>query len=401
MKRKGSPIVVVCIGLVLMATSMLLFPPHSTAAASKTLKIGCLLTMTGWHSVFDLVEDRDLKVVAQMINDKGGLTIKGEKYNIELVTEDGKSTLDGITAAATRLTFDKGVKFVVGPNAFWSIASSPVFEPNKVLHVSGSCQTQPGEMDGTTPYGFLGHNTAMGTASIDMQALKKEFPSAKTLALVTPDDGALSYLVPKLTKLAEMNGYKVVGTTLYSNEMADYTPLATKINAMKADAVYMKNGPPQAGAGIIKALRQTGNNKPFVCSILTAGSDLVGIMGNDKEIATNVIALGLDPKAPNNPPMVNEILKKNGQKGPIFLLIPNALYVLTRVIQAADSTDPAVVKAKWESMDKVETLFGTGLMCGDQTYGIKHHAVGHPWAYQTIMDGKVRHAPWLSAPRVP
>jgi hypothetical protein len=69
-------------------------------------KVGYLLTLTGWHSVFDLVEERDLKIVGQIINEKGGLTIKGEKYKIELVGEDGKSTLDGITAAATRLTFD-------------------------------------------------------------------------------------------------------------------------------------------------------------------------------------------------------------------------------------------------------------------------------------------------------
>jgi len=405
MERKKTLTVVVSISLTVMLVSMLLLAAPGAAqqktSQAKTLKIGCLLTLTGWHSVFDLVEERDLKIVAQIINEKGGLTIKGEKYNIELVAEDGKSTLDGITAAATRLTFDKQVKFVVGPNAFWTMAASPVFEPNKVMHVSGASTTQPGELDSTTPYGFLGHNSSVGGCLIDVQALKREFPNAKKVAIVTPDDGAIPYLVPKLKKILELNGYSVAGDTVgFPNEMIDYSPIAAKLNAIKdADAVYMKNGAPPAGANMIKALRQLGNNKPFVCSILTAGNDLLGIMG--KEVATNVIAVGLAPEAPNNPPLVNEIFKRGGQKPPIFLLVPNALWVLTKVIQAADSLDPAVVKAKWESMDKVDTLFGTGIMCGDQTYGIKHHAVSHPWAYQKIMDGKISYGPWIPASVIP
>jgi ABC-type branched-subunit amino acid transport system substrate-binding protein len=281
------------------------------------------------------------------------------------------------------------------------MAASPVFEPNKVLHVSGACTTQPGELDSTTPYGFLGHNTSVGGCLIDVQALKREYPKAKKVAIVTPDDGAIPYLVPKLKKIFELNGYTVVGETVgYPNEMVDYSPIGAKLNAIKdADAIFMKNGAPQSGASIIKALRQLGNNKPFVCSILTAGTDLLGIMG--KEVATNVIAVGLDPNAPNNPSLVNEIFKRSGEKPPIFLLVPNSLWVLTKVIQAADSLDPAVVKAKWESMDKVDTLFGTGIMCGDQTYGIKHHAVSHPWAYQKIMGGKVSFGPWLAASVIP
>ena len=107
MERKKTLTVVVCISLTVMLVSMLLLAAPGAAqqktSQAKTLKIGCLLCLTGWYSVFDAVEERDLKIVAQMINEKGGLTIKDKKYNIELVGEDGKSTLDGITAAANRL----------------------------------------------------------------------------------------------------------------------------------------------------------------------------------------------------------------------------------------------------------------------------------------------------------
>ena len=406
MERKKSLTQVACICLVLVLASVLLLAPQGTAqtktSQTKTLKIGYLLCLTGFLSVFDAAEERDLKIVAQMINEKGGLTVRGEKYNIELVGEDGKSTLDGVTAAAMMLTFDRRVKFVIGPNAFFTIAASPVFEPNKVLHVSGCCTTQPGELDSSTPYGFLGHNSTMGGCLIDVQAMKKEYPNVKKIAIVTPDDGCKQYAVPKIRKIVELNGYTVVGDIVaYPNEMVDYSPIAAKLNAIKdAEAIYHKNGIPQAGANIIKGLRQLGNTKPYLCSQLTEGNDLLGIMGTG-EAATNVIAVGLAPDDPGNPPLVNEVFNRTGRKRPMFLITPNALWVLAKVIQAADSLDPAVVKAKWESMDKVDTLYGTGIMSGDQTYGIKHHAVSHPFAYQKIMNSKVSYHPWILASVIP
>ena len=63
-----------------------------------------------------------------------------------------------------------------------------------------------------------------------------------------------------------------------------------------------------------------------------------------------------------------------------------------QAIEAAQSLDPTVVKAKWETMDKVETFQGTGRMCGDETYGLKHHAVSHPQPFQMMKDGKVVNA---------
>src|SRR5271157_4235383 len=86
-----STLLFVCIGAIIALG--LLFPSYGTAqqnAPAKTLRIGYLLCLSGWYSVFDAVEEGHVKIVAQMINDKGGLTIQGQKYNVELVGEDGK-----------------------------------------------------------------------------------------------------------------------------------------------------------------------------------------------------------------------------------------------------------------------------------------------------------------------
>jgi branched-chain amino acid transport system substrate-binding protein len=391
---------VVSIGLVLALAGMLLLPAQG-AAQAKALKIGYLLCLTGWYSVFDAVEEGHVKIVAQMINDRGGLTIQGQKYNIELVGEDGKSSLDGITAGANKLAYDHKVKFVVGPTGFFSTGSSPVFEPNKILHVSGYVSNQPGELDASTPYGFLGFNASIGTTIGAIKAMQKEYPKVKKIAIVTPDDGAIPYLIPKIKKIFESKGYTVVGEAVpFPNEMEDFSPIAAKLNAIKdVDATFVENGSPVAVGMIAKGLRALGNNKPVVYQGLSSCKDILAIAG--KEAANDIITMGLTPLAKGNPALMDEVFNRSGKKEPIFLFNPNGLWVLAKVIQAANSLDPSVVKAKWETMDKVDCLFGAGIFSGDETYGLKRHAIGHPLPYQKLVKGEVKYGGWIDVGPIP
>ena len=93
------------------------------------------------------------------------------------------------TAAANRLVFDKKVKFVLGPGGFFGPAAAPVLNPNKVMYVLSYATTQPGALGADYPYGFLGNDASVGYAIVAMKAMKKEFPNAKKVALMMPDDG--------------------------------------------------------------------------------------------------------------------------------------------------------------------------------------------------------------------
>ena len=102
------------------------FPTTAAAAGpTKTLPIGLILQISDWYSVIDANELGDCQIVVQMINERGGIKVKGESYKVELLVEDGKSSLDGNIAAANRLVLNSKVKFVIGPNGFFSAASSP------------------------------------------------------------------------------------------------------------------------------------------------------------------------------------------------------------------------------------------------------------------------------------
>ena len=171
--------------------------------------------MTGFYSFYDGADAMDIRNVAKMINDKGGLIIKGEKYNLEIVEEDIKSTLESTTAAATKLAFDKKVKFVVGPAGWFGPAAGSVFNPNKVLYVLEFSTGQPGELG---PYGFMGGISSITDAMLILGAAKKEYPNAKKLVCVTSDDGSVPYLMKGVKKVLARDGYVMAGDVItYSN----------------------------------------------------------------------------------------------------------------------------------------------------------------------------------------
>lgn len=395
--------------IVLVLVAIVVLPLYSACAKptppaeAKTLKIGSLVALTEWFSVFDILQDREVQAVAQIINEAGGITIQGQKYNIELVTEDFKSSLEGVAAGANKLVYDEKVDFVVGPFAFFSVASSPIFEANKVLHVSTWNTLQPGEMDKTTPYGFLGYHAVVGELIGTLKAMKMIYPDVKKVVILLPDDGAIPYLVPVAKGLIEDAGYTVVGDTIgYPNEMTDFSPIAAKLNAIKdADAYLHLNGTPPHVASIIKGLRELGNTKLYIREGNINCNDILAIAG--VAAATNVMTGGITPGLPDNPPMVNEIYNQlEPLYGPNTLNLENAngLYVLVQAIEAAQSLDPTVVRDTWEQMDTIDTLFGKGYMGGEKIYGIRH-SVSNPHSTQRLIDAEVIPGGWVEVGPIP
>ena len=390
----------VSIGLLFAGAFFLATP--GAAQQAKSLKIGALVASSGWFSAIEATDVADLMNMVKIINERGGVTIKGQRYDIEIVTEDTKSTFDGCTAGANRLVFDKKVKFVLGPGGFFGPAAAPVFNPNKVLYVLGYATTQPGALGQGLPYGFLANIGSVGSFTTGCKALKSEFPNAKKVALVLPDDGAVPYLIPAVRRVLTLNGYTEVGEVVaFPNEMQDFSPVAAKLDAIKdADAILQVNGIPSQVGNILKNLRDLGNTKPYVGTAGSGATDITTIAG--ASAATNLVCLSFTLDDPSNPPLMKELIRRRTEAKTRFMGdYPNLLYVLVNMMKAADSLDVEAVKAKWEKSNIVETLFGTGTVSGDQTYGIKHHAVGYPFPYQRVQDGKIVLTKWVDMGAIP
>jgi branched-chain amino acid transport system substrate-binding protein len=379
-------------------------PATTSAAPPKTLLIGNLMEMTGWFAVHDLEDSVEAQIMADYINEKGGITVQGQKYNIKLVVEDGKSTFDGVTAAANKLVFNDNVKYIIGPNAFFSQASNPTTNANKVVSVLGFLTNQPGELDKSTPYTFTGFNGTLGTALPMVKYLHQAYPDVKSVVYVAPDDGATPHIIPTVKQALAQVGISIVGDpVLYPNEITDLNPVASKLNAANADAVLQINGIVPHTAGMLKGLREAGNNKPFASEITDSLYRVLATAG--KAATTNVFVNNPTYGSPENPPLLEEIAKrivaKQGKDAAICMQGANSLWVLKNALEAANSLDPVAVTAKWETLDTIDTVYGRGFMGGDLTLGINHHALTHPQPIQVINDGVISSGGTIDAIRMP
>ena len=377
--------------------------PTATSAAptkTETLRIGGIFQLTDWYSAVDAGEIFDCEVVADLINEKYPLVIGDTTYVIELVTQDGKSTLDGNTTAANKLVYDDKVKFVVGPSAFFNAATSPIFEAEKVMHVAGYNTFIPGEMGPDTPYGFLGSDGPSASASADIKSLKREYPDVKNVMMATADESTVNYTKDMWRQTVIDNGLNVVGDLiLYNNTSTDFNPIAVQLNAVQeADAYWFPLGTPPAYGNITKALRALGNMKPV--TFPNDSPSTLGIVGAAN--ATNIInCKSFLPDDPGNPPLLQEVLDRRTTELQWFGMTPNALWILVEAMKAAQSIEPADVVAKWESMDSISTLYGEGVLCGTETFGLKNHAVVYPVSVHKLIDGEIQYMEWITPDPIP
>ena len=363
--------------------SMVFLMPNATLAAdkAKTIRIGYLSGLTGFASDAERIHLQGGELARDWINQNGGVTIKGEKYMVELVPEDHKCSADGAVSGATKLVHDQKVKYIAGTIMPFTVAAvTTVTEPAGVIRSVGyNCGT-PQEFSANTPYTFLSQNGTIGAIVSGLGWLKKKFPETKTISVFIPDDGAIPYLKPQVEKYAKMKGMEIkwdfIGWPLNT---VDFTPFALKAVKRNADAVVMANGWPAMVGSVLKGLRENGYHKPVVGLHYLQVQDVLEVAG--KEAGDNYYIHGLNLDDPEMTDMIKWILKtgkaKYGHERLAFWIEGfDPVYVLVQAIREAQSLDPDDVKKAWENMDDIDTAYGPSKMGGKETYGLRHAVIG-------------------------
>jgi branched-chain amino acid transport system substrate-binding protein len=332
---------------------------------------------------------KELEIYKNMINEDGGITIKGQQYQIELVVEDGQSTVEGCATACNRLVYDEKVSFFLGPSAFFSVAASPIADPNKVLHVLVHCSGIPGEMGPDVPYGFLADGGILSHFDATAEFLDKNYPEVKSVAVIIPAGAVSDPMKEGLAQTLDARGMTQVGEWVeFGDDVVDFNPYCTKLNSLDADAVLMPAGSLDHLKNVGKGLRALGNTKPIGVEVWGDYEAFVDFIGEE---GSNDMIYRCVQDHPDNTPLLTELLANvRAEHGDVncFFEFCTTLNVLVNMMEIAQTLDPTELKEVWENTDEVETLFGTGTICGDEYFGIKHHAVSMPEGIEFIKDGK-------------
>jgi len=413
MKGKGLLIIGICMVLVLAVLPLVTSCPGTTpptttpptVTETKILKIGCPRCVTGFYSEADSLAIQGDKLFEKWINERGGITINGQKYNIQMVIEDIKGTADGAVASATSLVYEHEVKFISGPAVPYMVEGvGTVTEPAEVLRVVQYNCYLPTEFGPNTPYTFLAPvNSIIGTEPT-LDYLKEVYPDVKRIAWSLPDDGSIPYLRPITEAALEKAGYEIVEFVGWAHTTVDWMPTATKLLASEPDAIMMMNGGPAATGGIFKAIREQGFTGPVAAAAPDNAYALLAVAG--APVSTDLFIHCIVPEDPDMTPVINEIVELGLAAGyditgaPDWIRVMCATWPLVQAIEEAQSTDPAVVKEVFEKMGSVETPYGPGTICGLETYGIKH-AITAPQPLCALDNGEVVWIKWQPAPAIP
>jgi branched-chain amino acid transport system substrate-binding protein len=392
------------IGVFCLAMSVIMLLGTTHGEAAKTIKIGYPLALTGFYSEADILHAQGAKIFQDWINQRGGITIKGEKYHIEIICEDIRGTNDGSVAAAQKLVDEDEVKFMIvsGPPPF-SIGVGVVAEPAKVLRVvTYNCYT-PEELSEKTPYAFVcPHNSLLGTPGA-LSYMKQAYPNVKKVSWAIPADGSPPYLNPITEKAIKEAGFKITKRVEWSWGTVDWTPIATGLLSGKPDGVMFMNGGPMAVGGMMKALRELGFKGPLGAMCPDNIYALHGIVGQG---ASDIFIHSIKADAPEMTPVAKELVKLGIGAGhelsaaPDWVWVATAAWPLVQAMEEAQSLDPTVVKDAFEKMKVIQTPYGDGYLCGQETFGI-NHMITAPQPMVALDKGAIKWIEWQPAPNLP
>jgi branched-chain amino acid transport system substrate-binding protein len=224
--------------------------------APKTLKIGSTVALKTKEGI---QIKKWLELLSERLNNAGGLAVKGQRYNVQMVVYDDDYSVDGGRAAAERLIYQDKVKHIIAQFPSPPIVGTlAVAEPNKVLQIGDGMTEKTMEPQ----YHYYYRAPSMFFISGNWVHWIEQFKKMglpMTVVMLNPDDVTGRGQAEKNLVIFKNLGVKVLDNLFYKRDTTDYTPFATKIKSLNPG--FVDTGTTIAGAPtllIAKALWEVG-----------------------------------------------------------------------------------------------------------------------------------------------
>ncbi|MEM2195226.1 MAG: amino acid ABC transporter substrate-binding protein [Candidatus Methanomethylicia archaeon] len=289
-------IVVIIIAAIAVAAYMLLKP----APERDYFKIGVILELTGELSRGGYVCKRGYDLWVKVVNDKGGITIDGKSYRVELIYYDAKSDPAEGAKAVDKAIAD-GVDFLFGPySSAVCLGTIPVIDKYGIPYFCGSPESHliP-EKKSKWTFQFL---VTTRETPIPIIEFISKLP-LKTVAIIGADDAFSKSLAESFKAECERKRFQVVFYEIYPLGSTDLSPLITKIKPLNPD-VLINAGHPSNHVVVVRNAKELDFNPKimvFHWGIDTA--DFLGQLGPDANYALGVTMWS--PKASWKDPVFN------------------------------------------------------------------------------------------------
>jgi branched-chain amino acid transport system substrate-binding protein len=311
------------------------------AQTTNVLKVGSVLPLN-----FGMGVDTKnaLEMLAADFNAAGGIVIKGQRYNVQLIVYDDKWTAEAGRAAVERLVHQDKIKYLISTISSPTILSGlALFEQEKILNLAAGAS--PKILDPSLRFTF-GASTVRTSLPPVWTAARKIWPNAKTVAFLAPNDEGGRARAIEEKQVAEAFGMKVLDTLYYPRSTTDFSSLGLKAKSYNPDLVDYPGTDAGTQFGLqIKAVYAAGFRGGQVSAIGPKMEEVKAVTSN--ESLEGLLAKMGDTELANPPPVAKafkeRVIKTYGKWSDASLPWIPAWFALIEAIKKADSVDPTVI----------------------------------------------------------
>ena len=200
-------------------------PGLAAAEEEKILKWGTIEPLSGPAALWGKAMNQGVELAVDEFNAEGGLKVGNTRYKIKILEEDDKYTGAGGVAAASRLIYQEGVKFITGSLLTGVVfAIQPITEKEKCLIMTLASGDTCGK---DKPFTFrIGYSALSGIAG-SFKAVAEKYPGrVKRIAYISTNDqtGWDTAKVVKAVGSSKALGWEVVTTEYYERGTTDFHP---------------------------------------------------------------------------------------------------------------------------------------------------------------------------------
>lgn len=337
--RKFPRLVFVLVLVGAMAT--LGFFNFSTVGADpKAIKIGYTAPFTGAGAEYGTNGWRGIQMALEDINKKG-ITIGGERYEIEIIRYDSICTPVEAVANVRKLAMEDKVVAILGDHcSSCCMAIAPLCDDFKIPGLTIECAA-----NGVTSPGhefYFRMRPSMGLmAPLGIPRIVKIFNPKKAAFLIINDDYGHSFADSFKDELVK-HGVKTVSEENFERGNTDFRVYLTKIKRAEPDLCFYV-GAISEGVMIVKQAGELGMKKDiaFFGAEEMAEMELLELAGPEAVEGTYAIALwgGVDPGFAKR---VRD--RFNAPMHYAIIFGYDALHVMAKAIESAQSLDSVKIK---------------------------------------------------------
>ncbi|MDB5839639.1 MAG: Extracellular ligand-binding receptor [Herminiimonas sp.] len=208
-------------------------------AASKVVKVGAALPLTGPLSPEGTRQRNGFQLWADTVNAAGGIKAGGDVYKVEIIYVDYQSNTPRAVQAAERLITQDKVDFLFAPFGSGAVkAVSAVTEKYGVpMLAPNAASEQVYDQGFKYLFGVFTPNRTLTEPVAEL--VSKQHPSIKKLAILARNDLFPLAIAEEMQKSAKARGIEVVYFEKYAIGTVDFGSALTKLRSTSPDWVFV------------------------------------------------------------------------------------------------------------------------------------------------------------------